>query len=91
MSPGTASAPQTELCDQSSVALDVIGAQVIEQPAPTTDELQQPSAGVVVLLMGLKVFGEVLDAGAQLSDLNLGRSGVGLEMAMFVNHRGRWT
>ena len=45
----------------------------------------------MILVVGLEVFGEVLNPGAQLSDLHLWRSGIGLRMAMFVNHRGRWT
>ena len=85
------SAPKAELCDQSPVPLDVVGVQVVEQPAPSSDELQQPSAAVVILVVGLEVFGEVVNPGAQLSDLHLGRSGIGLGMAMFVDHRGRWT
>ena len=39
-----------------------------------TDHLLQTAAAVEVLLVGLQVHGQVVDAGGQDSDLNLGRT-----------------
>src|SRR6185295_19638540 len=47
-----------ELFRDSSVALRVLLAQVLEEPAALADQHQQAATGVVVLLVGLEVVGE---------------------------------
>ena len=44
-----------QLGDQSTIALDVLGHQIIQQLAALTDHLVQTTAGVVVLLVDLQV------------------------------------
>jgi uncharacterized membrane protein YhiD involved in acid resistance len=50
--------------------------QVIQQAAALVDQLQQAAAAVVVLLVGLEVAGELLDAGGQQRDLDFRRTGI---------------
>ena len=68
--------------DDRAVALDVVLGDVVEQPPATTDQLQQAASGVVVLLVGLQVLVEVVDALGEECDLDLGRAGVGVVLAM---------
>ena len=47
--------------------------EVVEQAAPLTDELEQSSARVVVLLVDLEMLGQVADSVAEQSNLDLRR------------------
>ena len=61
----------TQLSDQSAIAVDVLLLQVSQHGTALTNHLQQAAAGVVVLLVYLQVLGELLDAGGQNCNLNL--------------------
>src|SRR5580698_5659508 len=65
-----------ETADDGAVALDVLLADVIEQPAAMTDELHQAPPGVVVPFVLLEVLRKVVDPAGQQCDLHLGRAGV---------------
>ena len=67
---------ESELADDRAVTLDVNLLQVVEQVSSVTDHLLQTAAAVEVLLVGLQVRGQVVDAGGQNCDLNLRRAGV---------------
>ena len=57
--------------DDGAVALDVDALDVVEHAPALTDQLEQATTAVVVLLVGLEVTGEVVDAaGARLSPTN---------------------
>ena len=58
--------------------MGVLALEVIEQATALADQHQQATARVVVLRVGLEMFGEVVDAFAENGDLDFGRSGVGL-------------
>ena len=45
--------------------------EVVEQPTPPTDEHEQPTARVMVLLVDLQVLREVVDALGEERDLDL--------------------
>lgn len=64
-------ASQFELSDQLTVTTNVFVFKVVQQAAPLTDEHQQPTTGVMVVLVDLQVFGEVRDALSDQRDLNL--------------------
>ena len=83
--PTTVLATQTEFGHDFAVPLDVAALHVIEEPTTPSDQHQEATTAVVVLRMGLQVIGEVVDAIAQQSDLDLGRSGVGVVLAMLRN------
>src|SRR5512144_1986783 len=63
----SAEAPETqlladaELVDEGLVPARVAGPEVVEQPSPLADEVQEPAAAVVVLLVRLEVLGEMGD------------------------------
>ena len=57
----------------------------IEEPTPPTDELEQPAAGVVVLLVTPEVLGEVGDPLGEQSNLDLGGAGVAFLTRMFTD------
>src|SRR4051812_27078141 len=79
---------QAEPGDDLSVPLDVVLADVIEQPPAATDELHQSPPGVMIALVLLEVLGEVGDALRENRDLDLGRAGIGLVQAMRGDGRG---
>src|SRR3546814_21090457 len=58
----TSSAAQAVGGDDRPVALDVVLADVVEQPPAATDHLQQAASGVVVLLLRRQVLVEGVDA-----------------------------
>ena len=69
---------QTQLGDEGTVTVDVLLLQIGQQVAAAADHLEQAAAAVVIVLVGLEVLGQVIDASGQQSDLNLGRTGVTL-------------
>lgn len=72
-SSATTLSPQPQLFEHGVVALDVPRAQVSEVPAPLTDELQQPAARVIVVLVLSQVVRQPLDAVCEQRDLHLWR------------------
>src|SRR5699024_2384174 len=82
---GSESAAQAEALDQRTVALDVDLLQVLEHAATLTDQEQQATTRVVVLLVVLEVFGEAGDPVGQQRNLNLGRTGVALISRVFID------
>src|ERR1700737_3854188 len=86
---GTASLlPDAEPFDQLLVALGVLGLQIVEEPPPLADQLEQAAPRVVVLLVGLEMLGQVMDALGEQRDLHLGRAGVALVGAELLDDRG---
>ena len=60
--PNIISASQTEVCDHRTVPLDVVVLDIVEETTAPTDEHQQASPAVMILLVGLQMLGEVVDA-----------------------------
>lgn len=69
---------QTEPGDEVAVTLDIVVPDVIQEPAPSPDELHQSTPGVVITLVDLEVLGQVRYPLAEDGDLYLWRAGVGL-------------
>ena len=63
---------QAELGDEGPVPIDVVAPQVVEQATTSTDEHEQPTARVMVLLVDLQVLREVVDPLGEDRHLNLG-------------------
>lgn len=76
---------QAEFADQRSVPLDIVAAQVVEQPTTSADEHQQSSSRVVILLMDFQMIRQVIDSRGEECNLHLRRTGVGLVGAMLGN------
>ena len=62
--------------DQFGIPVGVLAFQVIEQAPALADELQQAAARMMILGVGLEVFGQVADALAEQGDLNFRGAGV---------------
>src|SRR5207248_3102746 len=67
---------EAESLDQRPVPLDVHLHHVVQQPAATADQQQEPATGVVVVLVRAQVVGQTGDALGQQRDLGLGGPGV---------------
>ena len=65
-----------ECLDRRAVTLDVLLAEVVEEPPPLSDQLQQAATRVMVVLVHFEVLGEFFDPPREQRDLDLGRSGV---------------
>jgi hypothetical protein len=65
-------AAKSEATDDLPVALDIVVADVVEKATTAPDELQEPTACVVVSFVDLEMLGQVNDALAQDGDLHLG-------------------
>eukprot|EP01035_Chromulina_nebulosa_P055675 gene55675-76309_t len=65
---------KAELRDDGGIALAVLVTEVIEQATTLVDEHQQTAARMVVLRVGLEMFGEVADALGEDRDLYFGRT-----------------
>ena len=50
--------------------------EVVEQPAALADHDQKTTPGAVILLVGLKVLGQVIDTLGEQGDLHVGRTGI---------------
>src|SRR5699024_8973893 len=61
-----------------AVALDVDALQVLQEALALTDQQHQTTTGVVIVLVGLEVLGQVVDPMREERDLDLGRTGVAL-------------
>ena len=65
---------ETKLLNDSSVSLDVYLLEVVEEVSSVTYHLKETAAAVVVLMVALKVLGEVSYSVSKDSDLYLGRA-----------------
>lgn len=67
-----------QLCNDCTIALDVLLGEVVEQAAALTDHLVHAQTAVLVVGMHLQVLGELMDALGENRDLHLRRTGVAL-------------
>ena len=65
---------QAELCNDCTIAVDVLLGEVVEKASALADHHQKAAAGMVVLLVLTQVLGQLVDSGGQDSDLDLGRT-----------------
>ncbi len=80
------SAANAEFADKLAVAVDVLGSQVLQQTALTTDLEEQPAARVIVVRMHLEVLGKSSNRRLEKSDLDLRRPGIGLMRLILRDH-----
>src|SRR5262245_45902082 len=69
---------QTETLDERAVPVDVLVAQVGQQPPAAAHQQQQAAAAVVVVLVRPQVLVQVVDPASHERDLDLRRTGVTL-------------
>jgi len=72
------STAQAETRNRGAVPLDIFRAQVCEQPATTPDELEQPTARVMVVVMQLEVLDQLSNTFGEERDLYFRRASVSL-------------
>src|SRR5438552_2349697 len=72
--------------DELPIPRGILRLQVVEESSALPDQLEQPAARMVVLLVGLEVLGQILDALGQERDLDLGRAGVALVRPELLDH-----
>ncbi len=77
-----------QLSDDRTIPLDVHLHQVVEQVTALANHLQQATTGVVVLLVGTQMIGQIVDALGQNGDLHLGGAGVAFMHSVFLNNCG---
>src|SRR5581483_2531106 len=71
-------AAEAELLDEGAVALEILALQVVQEPAAATDQLEQATTRVVVVLVRAQVLGQGVDPLGQHRDLDFGRARVRL-------------
>jgi hypothetical protein len=76
---------QTQGIDNGPVAVDIFEFDVIEQPAASANQHQQPSAGMMIFLVNLQMFGKVGNAVGQKAYLHFWRSRIGLVQFEFFD------
>jgi hypothetical protein len=54
-----------EALDEFGVASGILALEIVEQATTLADELQQPTAGMMIFCVNLEVLGEVVDALAE--------------------------
>ncbi len=52
----------TKFFDQGTILVDILGLQIIQKAAALTNQLEQSPAGMMILLVVLKMAGQVCDA-----------------------------
>src|ERR1700682_1649203 len=80
--------PDPKPVDQLAVTGRILGLQIIEQPPPLPDQLEQAAPRVVVFLVRFEMLGEVVDALGQERHLHLGGAGVSLVRPELLHHAG---
>ena len=77
---------QAKLLNDRTVAFDVSLLKVTEKVSSVTNHLLQAAAAVMVLVVALKVLGEVLYSVGKKCDLYLGRTCVTLVCSILLNN-----
>ena len=77
---------QTQLGNQSTIALDIGGLQVLQQAAALDNQQQQTTTGEESLLVNVQVLVQLLDTSGQQCNLNLGGTGVALVTAVLCDN-----
>ena len=62
---------ESQPADQIGISPGVLGLEIVEKPPSLADQLQQPSARVVIFGVGLEVLRQIADAPAEQRDLHL--------------------
>jgi hypothetical protein len=79
---------ETELGDDRPVSLDVVFGDIVEHSATSTNKHQETSPTVMVLLVGLQMIGEVVDAIGQQRNLDLRRACIAVVKGVIADRVG---
>ncbi len=75
-------ATQSQALDQRPVACDIATLEIVQQSPTLAHDIEQATPRVVILLVGLKMVGQLIDASGQQRNLNFRRSGVAITSAV---------
>src|SRR6266567_6895397 len=76
-------APQAQIGDQLQIAVVLGARQVLQEAATRADHLEQPAAGMVVVLVSAQVLRERVDAIGEQRDLHVARASIaGVELVL---------
>jgi hypothetical protein len=84
---GTSLAPYAEPFDKRLIPRLISCLDIVEQLAALGNELEEPTARVIVFEMGLKMLGQICDTLSQNRYLNLWRTGVARLLSIVVDQR----
>src|SRR4029453_815099 len=76
---------QDELLDEGAVSLDVLSLEVVEETPSLAPELEEPTAGIVVLRVRPQMLGQVVDPSGEEGNLSLCRTSVGSTPTVFLD------
>jgi hypothetical protein len=74
--------PDAEPLDDALVSGEVTTLDVVEHATPLSDELEQPTTGMVILFVNLEVLGEVHDPVCQKRDLHFRGTSIGVVLTV---------
>jgi hypothetical protein len=77
---------QSKPFDYGIVAIDAFPFQIIEKLPALADQLQEPSARMVILFMTFEMLGQISNSFTEKSDLHLGRARVGWVHSETINN-----
>jgi hypothetical protein len=78
--------PDAQPLNQASISLVIVLPEIIEKPSPLSYQLEETTAGVVILHVDLEVLREVIDTLTQQRYLNFGRARVRLMEFELLNN-----
>jgi hypothetical protein len=61
-----------EAIDHCPIALELVPLEIVQQPPPLPNQLEQAASRMMILRVGLEVLSEIPDAVTEQRDLNLG-------------------
>src|SRR5271156_6118443 len=78
---------ESKRLDQRPIPFQIRALEIVEQPAPATDHLQQPLAAVMILRMGPEMIVQVVDPFSQERNLDAGRPRICLIRTVLLDRR----
>ena len=81
----TGLATQSKALDQLQVTVTVFPAQVVQQFTTLVYHADQTTAGMMILLVDLKVTLQLVDVGAQQCNLHFWRAGIAISLLIILN------
>ena len=76
---------QTQPLDQRLAAPYVLALEIVQQSPALAYDLEETAPGVVILLVGLEMVGQLVDPCGQQRHLNFGRPGVSFARPVFLD------
>jgi hypothetical protein len=75
-----------QFLDQGPVPVDILTLEIVEKVPALADQLEQTTAGMMILFVGLKMIGQIGNPLRQQCDLHLRRAGIGVMRFEFLNN-----